>query len=893
MAARDAQPKAIHLKDYRVPDFLIEHTHLDVVLNDEWTRVTSTLKLRRNPESERQDTSLVLDGAELRLVSVAIDGKPLSESDYRVDAESLTIADVPPAFELQVVTDIQPQKNTSLDGLYRSRGLYCTQCEAEGFRKITYYLDRPDVMSEFVTRIEANKDTHPVLLSNGNLIDGGDLAGDRHFAVWQDPHKKPCYLFAMVAGQLSHIEDKFVTTSGREVTLKIFVEPKDLDKCDHAMDSLKRAMRWDEEVYGREYDLDIFMIVAVDDFNMGAMENKGLNIFNTSCILAKPETTTDAGFQRVEAVVAHEYFHNWSGNRVTCRDWFQLSLKEGFTVFRDAEFSSDMGSRTVKRVEDVSMLRTAQFAEDGGPMAHPIRPDAYIEISNFYTLTIYEKGAEVVRMIANLLGPELFRKGSDLYFERHDGQAVTTDDFVAAMADASGRDLTQFKHWYSQAGTPVLTVTDQYDADAQEYTLEIAQYCPPTPECKHKKPFHIPVAVGLLGSAGNLPLQLKGETPNTETPDNTHTVLELTEAKQRFTFTGVKEKPVPALLRGFSAPVKLRYPYTRDDLMRLMSADDDGFVRWDASQQLATLVIGDAIKAYQGGEDLGQWPLDEQLAVACEQLLGDSSLDPAMVALMLALPSEGYLAEQAEVVDVHAIHAARNAVRRALGKRLAQPLRAIYSAYDHSKPYEANAEAIAQRTLKNLALGYLMIDPDAAQLDACEQQLRDSNNMTDTLAALTALVNCRAHDAEDRKRDALEAFYQQWQDEPLVVNDWFRVQSVSPLPGGLERVHALLKHPAYDPKNPNKIRSVVAAFTNGNPVNFHQKDGAGYTFLADEVLRLNKQNPQIAARLLTPLTKWRRYLPEQQALMKAALERILAEPELSKDVYEVVSKSLA
>ncbi len=553
---RDAQPKAIYLKDYQEPDFWINKTDLEFDIQEDVTTVTATLAITRHPNAPKK-ASLVLMGQDMALVSITLNGKLLSTADYRVDAESLTVPDMQDSNTFVCVTQIKPQENTSLEGLYKSRTMYCTQCEAEGFRKITYYLDRPDVMSEFTSKITADKNLYPVLLSNGNLVESGDLDNDRHWVKWHDPHVKPCYLFALVAGNLVNVDDSFTTKSGRKVDIKVFVEDKDADKCDHAILSLKNAMKWDEDVYGREYDLDIFMIVAVDDFNMGAMENKGLNIFNTSCVLAKPETTTDAGFQRVEGVVAHEYFHNWSGNRVTCRDWFQLSLKEGFTVFRDAEFSSDMNSRTVKRVEDVSMLRTMQFAEDAGPMAHPVQPASFIEISNFYTLTIYEKGCEVVRMIHTLLGEELFRKGSDVYFERHDGQAVTIDDFVAAMADASGRDFTQFMRWYRQAGTPIVKASGKYDEQTQTYSLTMEQHCPPTPESDVKLSLVIPVAMGLLGEAGALKLTLQGEVANTETEDNTHRVLEFTEAKQTFVFENVMEPPVPSLFRGFSAPVKI------------------------------------------------------------------------------------------------------------------------------------------------------------------------------------------------------------------------------------------------------------------------------------------------------------------------------------------------
>lgn len=889
------QPSAIYLKDYRVPPYLIDKTELHVDLHEDLARVTTHLLLRRNPAATSATGNLVLDGSDMHLQSISIDGRLLTDSEYVLDEEHLELSSPPEQFELQTVVEIKPQLNTSLEGLYKSRTMFCTQCEAEGFRKITYYLDRPDVMSEFTTTIVADKKCYPILLSNGNLVAEGATSDGRHFATWHDPFKKPAYLFALVAGDLAHIEDSFITCSGRGVTLKIFVEPKDLDKCDHAMASLKNSMRWDEEVYGREYDLDIFMIVAVDDFNMGAMENKGLNIFNTSCVLAKPETTTDGGFQRVEGVVAHEYFHNWSGNRVTCRDWFQLSLKEGFTVYRDAEFSADMGSRTVKRVEDVTLLRTLQFAEDAGPMAHPIRPESYIEISNFYTLTVYEKGAEIIRMLANLLGPKDFRKGTDLYFDRHDGQAVTTDDFVAALADASGKNLTQFKRWYAQAGTPRLYISDSYDQDAGEYTLHIKQSCPPTPECQHKLPFHIPLALGLLGSAGDLPLTIKGQKRDFETADNTHTVLELTEAEHTFVFEGVQEKPVPSLLRDFSAPVKLHYAYSREDLMLLMSRDSDGFNRWDASQQLALQVIGDVIQAYQRGEDLAQMVIDQRLIAAYTNILNDQSLDQAMVAYMLTLPSEAYLSELADVIDVEAIHYGRAAVRKAIALALRNEFATVYNNYDHSQIYHATADAIAARSLKNVVLGYLMLLDEVAIIDACAEQYRNANNMTDAMAAVSQLVNCATPPAGVIAQQVLDDFYQRWQSESLVVNQWLGVQAGCQLPNTLARVKALQQHPAFDGKNPNKIRALISTFCNNNAINFHalrEGYGGGYQFLADEVIRLNNQNPQIASRLLVPLTKWKKYNSQRQALMKAQLERILTEPKLSKDVFEVVSKSL-
>jgi aminopeptidase N len=782
---------------------------------------------------------------------------------------------------------IHPESNTALEGLYKSGTMFCTQCEAEGFRKITFYLDRPDVMSKFTTTVSAEQHAYPVLLSNGNPIASGSEEGGRHWATWEDPFKKPAYLFALVAGDLWCVEDSFTTMSSREVALRIYVEPENIDKVQHAMDSLKRSMKWDEEVYGREYDLDIFMIVAVNDFNMGAMENKGLNIFNSSCVLAKAETATDAAHQRVEAVVAHEYFHNWSGNRVTCRDWFQLSLKEGFTVFRDSEFSADTHSRTVKRIEDVAYLRTHQFAEDAGPMAHPVRPDAYMEISNFYTLTIYEKGAEVLRMIHTLLGPQLFRKGSDLYFERHDGQAVTCDDFVKAMEDASGIDLTQFKRWYTQAGTPRLDVSEAYDEAAQTYSLTFRQSCPATPGQSEKLPFVIPVALGLLDAQGNeLPLRLQGESA----AQGTSRVLSVTEAEQTFTFEGVTEKPLPSLLRGFSAPVKLHFPYSRDQLMFLMQHDSDGFNRWEAGQQLSVQVLQELIGQHQRGEALS---LDQRLVTALRTLLEDESLDQAMVAEMLSLPGEAYLTEISEVADVEAIHAAREFARKELASALFAPLWARYQAnreVSKATPYVAEAAHFARRSLQNIALSYLMLSEKPEVLAACVDQFDSADNMTERLAALAVLVNSPF---EVERSQALASFAEFFKDNPLVMDQWFSVQAGCPLPGGLERVHALMQHDAFTLKNPNKVRALIGAFANQNLINFHRADGAGYRFLADQVITLNALNPQIASRLLAPLTRWRKYGAVRQALMKAELERILASGELSSDVYEVVSKSLA
>ncbi|MGK8435846.1 aminopeptidase N [Ectopseudomonas hydrolytica] len=884
---RTEQSKTVYLKDYQVPDYLIDETHLTFELFEDHSLVHAQLVMRRNPEAGAGLPKLVLDGQQLELLELKLDDRELSAADYTLTDSHLTLQPTQERFVVDSSVRIHPESNTALEGLYKSGKMFCTQCEAEGFRKITFYLDRPDVMSKFTTTVSAEQHAYPVLLSNGNPIASGSEEGGRHWATWEDPFKKPAYLFALVAGDLWCVEDSFTTMSSREVALRIYVEPENIDKVQHAMDSLKRSMKWDEEVYGREYDLDIFMIVAVNDFNMGAMENKGLNIFNSSCVLAKAETATDAAHQRVEAVVAHEYFHNWSGNRVTCRDWFQLSLKEGFTVFRDSEFSADTHSRTVKRIEDVAYLRTHQFAEDAGPMAHPVRPDAYMEISNFYTLTIYEKGSEVLRMIHTLLGPELFRKGSDLYFERHDGQAVTCDDFVKAMEDASGIDLTQFKRWYTQAGTPRLEVSEAYDAAAQTYSLTFRQSCPATPGQSEKLPFVIPVALGLLDAQGNeLPLRLQGESA----AQGNSRVLSVTEAEQTFTFAGVAEKPLPSLLRGFSAPVKLHFPYDRDQLMFLMQHDSDGFNRWEAGQQLSVQVLQELIGQHQRGEAL---MLDQRLVTALRTLLEDESLDQAMVAEMLSLPGEAYLTEISEVADVEAIHAAREFARKELASALFAPLWARYQAnreVSKATPYVAEAAHFARRSLQNIALSYLMLSEKAEVLAACVEQFENADNMTERLAALAVLVNSPFQEEQGK---ALAMFADYFKDDALVMDQWFSVQAGCPLPGGLERVHALMQHEAFTLKNPNKVRALIGAFANQNLINFHRADGAGYRFLADQVITLNALNPQIASRLLAPLTRWRKYGDARQALMKAELERILASGELSSDVYEVVSKSLA
>ncbi len=886
---KESQGKTVYLRDYRVPDFLIDDTQLIVELFETETFVSSRLKMRRNPAAQTPQAPLVLSGRAMELLEVKLAGKALSASEYQVDAEQLTIAGVPASFLLECRTRIKPQENTSLEGLYKSRVMFCTQCEAEGFRKITYYLDRPDVLSSFTTRIEAESARYPVLLSNGNLLASGELGGGRHFATWQDPFKKPCYLFALVAGDLKNISDSFTTSSGRKVELKIFVEAKDLDKCDFAMDSLKRAMRWDEEVYGREYDLDIFMIVAVDDFNMGAMENKGLNIFNSSCVLAKPETSTDFSFARIESIVAHEYFHNWSGNRVTCRDWFQLSLKEGFTVFRDAEFSADMGSRAVNRIEDVGLLRTVQFAEDSGPMAHSVRPESYMEISNFYTVTIYEKGSEVVRMIANLLGKQLFRKGTDLYFSRFDGMAVTTEDFVQCMEEVSGINLTQFRLWYTQAGTPTLIVSRDYDAKERRFTLTIKQQCPPTPRQPTKEPFFIPVTVALLDSKGQeMQLQLDAaDSPATSK------VLRLTGAEQQFTFINISEAPVPALLRGFSAPVKLQCDYTREELSFLMSHERDGFVRWEAGQQLSLAVLNEGMQARREGKTFTVDPLlINAYRSVLQAALVDANADKSMLANLLLLPPEAYLAELTVPVDVEGIHAVREQVRLQLAQELADLFGQVYHANVSTDAYSYEALAVARRTLKNTALNYLMLLQERSWFAVAKQQYDSATNMTDQSAALRAFVNNPCAGNKVLRESLVAAFYQQWKHETLVVEQWLSLQSAAPVPNNLPAVQELINHEAFDLRNPNKVRSVIGAFCNANLIGFHAADGSGYRFLADYVIKLNASNPQIASRQLTPLTRWRKYDAARQILMKAELRRVMAEPKLSPDVFEIVSKSL-
>ncbi len=886
MSANDMN--VVYLKDYVAPAFSVNSLDLTFRLYEEGATVIARQSLTRLNASQ---DNLVLNGEELELKSLSLNGEVLSDDRYTLTEESLTLLQVPDEFVLECETWIKPQENKRLEGLYKSSTMFCTQCEAEGFRRITYYLDRPDVMTLFTTRIEADKANYPVLLSNGNLIEKGDLAEGRHYATWSDPFPKPCYLFALVAGNLHLQKDSFVTCSGREVDLRIYVDHKNADKCDYALDSLKRAMKWDEDVYGREYDLDIFMIVAVDDFNMGAMENKGLNIFNSSCVLAKPETTTDAAYLNIEAIVAHEYFHNWSGNRVTCRDWFQLSLKEGFTVYRDSIFSADMNSSVVKRIEDVNMLRTAQFAEDAGPMAHPVRPASYMEISNFYTLTVYEKGAEVVRMLHTLLGPEQFRAASDLYFDRHDGQAVTTEDFVAAMEDVSGRDLSQFKRWYDQAGTPEVSVEAQYDSSKQEYRLTFTQTCPPSPGQAQKDPFVIPIELGLLDTDGRA-LELSVANGDTQY------LFELTEEQETLVIENVTSEPVPSLLRGFSAPVKLSFNYSDEQLLFLMKYDEDGFNRWDAGQTLAVRLLQRTIAALTQNKTPA---LPVSYIEALRTILTDATLDKAMVCKMLLLPSESYLIQLTDHADVDVIHQAREFVRSELAVHLAHDLLGVYQANaEQAVVNQVDYPSMSQRALKNAALSLLsaiLLDARADELeglkaqclDIAHSQFQQASNMTDVFSALSVLVNSGSKEVA---QTALDAFHSKWHKDAQVMEQWFSVQAASPTYMDLDGIKSLMELPDFDLSNPNKVRSVVGVFCNQNLWQFHNKQGQGYCFLADTVLLLDKMNPQIASRLMTPLTRWKQYDLARQKLLQAELQRIQATPGLSKDVREVVEKSL-
>ena len=880
--SKDAAPKPTYLKDYRPPAYRTEATALEFDLHEGQTTVRSRLQIRRCADAE-PDAPLLLDGQDLELVSIRLDGRPLSGNQYQTDAEGLQVRGLPQAFELELVTRIKPEENTALEGLYKSSGMYCTQCEAQGFRKITYYQDRPDVLSRFTTSISADAERHPVMLANGNLV-ADRTVGGRRTVTWEDPFPKPSYLFALVAGDLACMTDQFTTMGGRQVRLEIYSEPHNIGQCEYAMGALKRAMRWDEQTFGREYDLDIYMIVAVEDFNMGAMENKGLNVFNTSCVLASPDTAVDAAYQRVEAVIAHEYFHNWSGNRVTCRDWFQLSLKEGFTVFRDAEFSSDMHSRTVKRIEDVSLLRTVQFAEDSGPLAHSVRPDSYIEISNFYTPTVYEKGAEVVGMMRRLVGREGFRKGCDLYFQRHDGQAVTTEDFVRAMEDANEIDLRQFRLWYVQAGTPELAVRTAWRDGT--FSIDIRQSCPPTPRQPDKQPMHIPLLIGLLDADGreladaDLALESDARTERR----GASLLLHLRDAQTSLQVRGLREAPQLSFLRGFSAPVRVRYPRSAEAMAFLAGHDGDGFARWDAMQ---SLLLGELDSLRDGGE-VSQLVLDLFAGLIAEARKAEDAETGAQLREMLSPPSEGYVFEQSERIDVEGIIGARDRLIAALAKTLAEAWLELYEAMGPRGPYAPTPLGMARRGLRNLALAYLSKSATDAANARLAAHLETADNLTDRLAALGEIADSATFPDRDR---VLNAFYDRWRHESLVVNQWLQVQAASRR-SDAQAVAQLEDHPGFDPRNPNKLRALHGAFGQHNNRNFHAVDGAGYDFLASRLADLDARNPQVAARLLRPLIRWRKFDGNRQALMRGALERIRAKEALSKDVFEVVSKAL-
>jgi aminopeptidase N len=879
MRTDTAQP--IRLKDYRPPDWLVDTVSLDVLLHPTAARVRATLVLRPNPAST--SAPLILNGDGLSLTSLKLDGHLLNADSYVATSDSLTIAQPPNGpFRLEIETVVDPSANTQLSGLYRSNSTYCTQCEAEGFRRITYFPDRPDVMAVYTTRIEADKAEAPVLLSNGNLVEHGETPGGRHFAVWHDPHPKPSYLFALVGGDLACVEDRFVTMSGRNVTLRIYVEHGKQDRCTYAMDSLKRAMRWDEKAFGREYDLDIFMIVAVSDFNMGAMENKGLNVFNDKYVLANADTATDADFAHIEAVIAHEYFHNWTGNRITCRDWFQLCLKEGLTVFRDQEFSSDMRSRPVKRIADVRSLRATQFIEDAGPLAHSVRPETYKEINNFYTTTIYEKGAEVVRMVRTLVGPEKFRAGIDLYFARHDGEAATVEQFIQCFADVSGQDLTRFMRWYSQAGTPEVTVTGKFDAARKTYTLECKQIVPPTPGQPTKEPMVIPLSIGLVGKNGrDLALNLA-----TGEPVKLGVVV-LKEALTTFKFTNLDEPPVVSINRGFSAPIKLITDLSAGDLAFLAAHDSDPFNRWQGLQTISMRLLIDNVAALRSGRPTRN---DQQLMVALATILEDTALEPAFVALALAPPGEGDIAREiGRDIDPDAIFRARAALRAAIGEQLGAALTTLCDRMVSSGGYSPDATSAGRRALQNAAIDLLAASGKPAAIARVYRQYETADNMTDRMAALTTLS---LHDLPERE-NALSDFYARYASDALVVDKWLSLQATIPQPETLENVQRLTAHPAFSLANPNRVRALIGAFAQGNTTQFNRADGLGYDFVVDSVLALDPKNPQISARLATAFRSWRMLEGGRRAKAEAALTRIKGAPGLSRDLADIVERALA
>ena len=882
--------KTIYLKDYLPPAYLVPQTRLHVELDPTTTRVEARLNCQPNNAYPGAQPPLLLNGNGLDLEYLCLDGKELHPGEYTYDKDNALLSIFSPpttAFTIETVVHINPAANTELEGLYLSAGNYCTQCEAEGFRKITFFPDRPDVMSIFTTTLVGEEKNCPVLLSNGNLVQSGTLADGRHFATWHDPFPKPSYLFALVAGDLVRISDSFTTQSGREIALHIYVEARNQEKCGHAMQALKKAMRWDEERFGREYDLDSYMILAVDDFNMGAMENKGLNVFNSKYVLALPETATDTDYEGIEGVIAHEYFHNWTGNRITCRDWFQLSLKEGLTVFRDQEFSAELGSRPVKRIHDVNIIRSLQFREDAGPMAHPVRPASFVEINNFYTLTVYNKGAELIRMLHTLLGAATFRRGMDIYFARHDGQAVTCDDFIAAMESAAELDLTKFKRWYSQAGTPELEVESSYDAAGQRLTLRVRQSCPPTPDMAEKEPFTLPLALGLLDAEGR---ELPFTWNSSRAGQASSPVLVLSEAEQEFVLENVSKPPILSLLRNFSAPVKLNYPQSTEELVLRMAHDRDPFNRWDAGQQLAMQAILSQIKCFQEGKPIR---VPAALLQGMRALVQDEQAEHAFLAVAMLLPTENWLGQQITPLDPEAVFSVRQQFRALLGKELNEELLRRYQALAANGPYRYTPAEVGRRALRNCCLAYLLSPElgkpvDAELLHLGETQYRQAGNMTDGIAALAAVVN-----ADRQQGDALLAdFHDRWQHDPLVMDKWLSIQAACPLPGTLERVRQLTGHPVFSITNPNKVRALIASFCSLNQHQFHSADGNGYAFLGEQVLKLDAINPQIATRMAAPFTLWRRYDNTRQNLMLAQLTRLSRQPALSDDLKELVEKSL-
>ncbi|WP_321158024.1 MULTISPECIES: aminopeptidase N [Providencia] len=865
--------QAKYRQDYKAPDYTISEIDLDFILDPAKTVVTAISQVKRlNPES----STLELHGEDLKLISVEVDGQ--SWTHYQEQDGKLILESLPEAFTLRIVNEISPEKNTALEGLYVSGDALCTQCEAEGFRHITYYQDRPDVLARYTTTITADKQRYPYLLSNGNRIAEGELDDGRHWVKWQDPFPKPSYLFALVAGDFDVLCDTFITRTGREVALELFVDKGNLDRAPWAMQSLKNAMKWDEERFGLEYDLDIYMIVAVDFFNMGAMENKGLNVFNSKYVLAKNETATDKDYLNIESVIGHEYFHNWTGNRITCRDWFQLSLKEGLTVFRDQEFSSDLGSRSVNRINNVKVMRAAQFAEDASPMAHPIRPEKVIEMNNFYTLTVYEKGSEVIRMIHTLLGEEMFQAGIQLYVHRHDGSAATCDDFVQAMEDASNVDLSLFRRWYSQSGTPVLTVRDEYFPEKQEYVLHVSQMTPPTADQAEKLPLHIPLDIELYAEDGSIiPLKHMGSHINS--------VLNVTQESQTFTFDEVPSRPVPSLLREFSAPVKLDYPYSDEQLAFLMQYASNEFSRWDAAQQL----IGNYVKLNVANHQAGkEFVLPEHVIDAFRAVLLSDSIDPALAALILTLPSENEMAEYFQTIDPDAIHIVADFIAHQLAVEMADEFLAVYQSI-HIDGYRVDHGDIAKRSLRNVCLQYLAAGDDQALADKLvSTQFASADNMTDSLAALTAASESQLPCLES----LMTAFDERWHHDGLVMDKWFTLQGTSPAPDVLEKVRSLLTHRSFSMSNPNRVRSLVGAFASGNPSAFHAQDGSGYQFLYDILVDLNTRNPQVASRLIEPLIRLKRFDEKRQSLMRNTLEQLKGLDNLSGDLFEKVTKAL-